>query len=287
MQQIEGRIAVVTGAASGIGRGIAERFLEAGMKVVLGDVEENALYQTSEALRAAGGDVHPVVVDVSKSDQVEALAAATLRKYGAVHVLCNNAGVVAGGAPTWTSSLDDWNWIVGVNMMGVIHGVRTFLPIMIEQDDEAHIVNTASTAGLMYGDGALYTGTKFAVVGMSESWYLELVASGRKPRMSLLCPGYVDTNLLDARRNRPAHLTPSARRPPSPQAEARWKRLVEQFKKGLSPLAVGQEVLDAIRQQRFYVLTHPHWTPGIEHRMRTILDGQNPSLRPVEPSGRG
>lgn len=288
MQKVEGRVAVVTGAASGIGRGIAERLAEAGMKVVLADIEENALSETAAALRASGADVHPVRVDVSKAEQVEALARAAISQYGAVHVLCNNAGVVGGGSPTWQSSLDDWNWILGVNMMGVIHGVRSFLPIMIEQGDEAHIVNTASTAGLMYGDGALYTATKFAVVGMSESWYLELKRGGHKPGISVLCPGYVDTNLLDARRNRPAHLSKPSPRPAGPQAEAAFRRITEAFKKGLNPRTVGAQVLDAIREERFYILTHPEWTPGIEHRMKTILAGQNPNVRPVsaiKPTG--
>jgi NAD(P)-dependent dehydrogenase (short-subunit alcohol dehydrogenase family) len=284
MQNVEGKVAVVTGAASGIGRGIAERLAEAGMKVVLGDVEEGALVRTAEAMAEVGADVHPVRVDVSRVEQVEALAAATLSKYGAVHVLCNNAGIVTGSSPTWQSSLEDWNWILGVNLMGVIHGVRTFLPIMIEQDQEAHIVNTASTAGLMYGDGALYTGTKFAVVGMSESWYLELTRGGYKPRMSVLCPGFVDTNLLDARRNRPADLPAAPARPRGPEAEAAWKRINELFKRGLSPRTVGDRVLEAILDERFYILTHPHWTPNIEHRMRTILTGQNPKLVAAPPA---
>jgi len=285
MQTIEGRVAVVTGAASGIGRGIAETLAEAGMKVVLGDVEQGALQRTTNELTNRGLDVHAVVVDVSKPEQVEALAGATVDKYGAVHVLCNNAGVVAGGSPTWRSSLDDWQWLMGVNMMGVVHGVRTFLPIMIEQGDEAHIVNTASIAGLIWGDGALYTASKFAVVGMSESWYLELVRGGYKPRISVLCPGLVDTNLLDARRNRPPHLSEVSPRPRGPKAEAAFQRMVEMFKKSLSPRVVGEQVLQAIREERFYVLTHPRFKPMIEHRMNTILAGENPSpLSATRPS---
>jgi NAD(P)-dependent dehydrogenase (short-subunit alcohol dehydrogenase family) len=184
---------------------------------------------------------------------------------------------VTGVTPTWRTPLEDWQWIINVNQMGVIHGVRTFLPIMIEQDDEAHIVNTASTAGLMYGDTAMYTGTKFAVVGMSESWYLELVRGGYKPRISVLCPGFVDTNLLTAQRNRPAGLKAPETGPVDPQAQSRFAWATEQFKKGLKPRAVGDHVLQAIKDERFYILTHPHWTPAIEHRMRTILSGENPS----------
>src|SRR5262249_5997642 len=161
--------AVVTGAASGIGRGMAESFLAAGMKVVLSDVEERALAQAEEALRAKGGDVHAVVANVSHAGQVEALAAAALRNYGAVHLLCNNAGVSAGGSPGWTTTLDDWRWVLDVNLMGVVYGIRTFLPIMIEQNTEAHVVNTASIAGLIPGIALPYTVSKAAVVALSES----------------------------------------------------------------------------------------------------------------------
>jgi NAD(P)-dependent dehydrogenase (short-subunit alcohol dehydrogenase family) len=285
MRTIEGRVAVVTGAASGIGRAIAEVLAEGGMKVVLGDVEADALQGTTHALRESGFEVHSVVVDVSKPEQVEALARATIDRYGAVHVLCNNAGVVAGGSPTWRSSLDDWHWLLGVNMMGVVHGVRTFLPIMIEQDDEAHIVNTASIAGLIWGDGALYTASKFAVVGMSESWYLELVRGGHKPRMSVLCPGLVDTNLLQSRRNRPLHLSEVSPRPTGPKAQAAFERMQAMFKRSINPRLVAEQVLQAIRDERFYIQTHPRFAPMIEHRMKTILAGENPS--PLTPTRDG
>lgn len=147
MQDFKDKVAVITGAASGIGRGMAETFIAAGMKEVLSDVETQALQETTRSLLDAGADVHAVPADVSKPDQLDNLARQTLSKYGAVHVLCNNAGIVVAGTSTWTSSLDDWHWIVGVNLMGVVHGLRSFLPIMIEQDTDAHIVNTASLGG--------------------------------------------------------------------------------------------------------------------------------------------
>jgi len=147
MKEFKDKVAVVTGAASGIGRGMAETFTAAGMKVVLCDIETQALEETTRSLRAVGADVHAVRTDVSKPDQVDDLARQTLRKYGAVHVLCNNAGIMVGGSTGWKSSVDDWRWIVGVNLMGVVHGIRTFLPIMIEQDSEAHIVNTVRWQG--------------------------------------------------------------------------------------------------------------------------------------------
>ena len=164
MNEFKDKVAVVTGAASGIGRGIAETFTATGMKVVLSDIETQALEETTRSLRAAGADVHAVRTDVSKPDQVDDLARRTLRKYGAVHVLCNNAGIMVGGSTGWKSSVDDWRWIVGVNLMGVVHGIRTFLPIMIEQDSEAHIVNTASLAGFIASGPAPYVSTKFAAL---------------------------------------------------------------------------------------------------------------------------
>jgi NADP-dependent 3-hydroxy acid dehydrogenase YdfG len=171
VKDLRDRVAVITGAASGIGRGMAETFAAAGMRVVLSDVEEDALDATTAEIRGAGADVCAVPADVSHADDVTALAESALRRYGAVHILCNNAGVFTGSRPSWESTLDDWAWILGVNLMGVVHGIRTFLPVMIEQDDEAHIVNTASLAGLITG-GSLYGATKSAVVALSETVHL-------------------------------------------------------------------------------------------------------------------
>ncbi len=293
MRDVKDKVAVVTGAASGIGRGMAESFVAAGMKVVLSDIESAALDETARALRGAGADVHPVLTDVSSQEQVDALAQETLRKYGAVHVLCNNAGVGIGegdarGRGSWRNSLADWQWIVGVNFMGVVHGIRSFLPIMIEQDSEAHVVNTASLAGLVSGgSGTSYTATKFAVVGLSENLYLELQTLGLKPRVSVLCPGLVDTNILNARRNRPARFASTSTPPPPTAAErlmADW--FAAQLKQGLSPRAVGDQVLEAIREERFYVLTHPEHNTAIDQRVKNLLSGRNPAPPPVPPEAR-
>jgi NAD(P)-dependent dehydrogenase (short-subunit alcohol dehydrogenase family) len=280
MKELENKTAVVTGAASGIGRGIAEAFIAAGMKVVLADIEEGALEETTRALLASGADVNPVVTDVSKADQVENLAKRTLEKYGAVHVLCNNAGVSVRSGPSWESSLDDWEWILGVNLMGVIHGIRSFLPIMIKQDTEAHIVNTASMAGLI-ANTALYGTTKFAVVGLSEALYLELQRGRFKPRMSVLCPGFVDTNIINAQRNRPSDLPEESPQPKGRVAQTINEWMAEQLKQGLSPRVVGDHVLAAIRDERFYILTHPEYQPLIEQRMKDLLTGSNPTFVPT------
>lgn len=282
MKDVKDKVAVVTGAASGIGRGMAEVFAGAGMKVVLSDIEQPVLERTCLALRASGADVHAVVTDVSQPEQVEQLAEQALRTYGAVHVLCNNAGVGNPAAATsWTNSLKDWHWVLGVNLMGVIHGIRTFLPIMIGQDTEAHIVNTASLAGLVPSGMTLYCTTKFAVVGLSESLNLEIRRENLKPRISVLCPGWVDTNILGSERNRPAELSNDAPAPATPVRQAVREWLGEQLKQGLSPRAVGEQVLAAIRDERFYILTHPATTPAIEQRMLDIVRGDNPTPIPI------
>ena len=214
MKEVAGKVAVITGAADGIGRGMAEAFAAAGMKVVLSDVEEPALAETTQALRDDGADVHAVVTDVSKPEQVQALADESVRRFGAVDVLCNNAGIAMPTPSSWETSLDDWKWIIEVNLMGVIHGVRSFVPIMLEQGSESHIVNTASIAGLVAGgDIASYAVTKFGVVALSEHLYLELEQAGAKTKVSVLCPGFVATNIMDSERNRPADRPDASRSP--------------------------------------------------------------------------
>ena len=198
MKDVKDKVAVVTGAASGIGRGMAESFAAAGMKVVLSDLQEEQLAVTTQTLKESGADVHAVATDVSKEDQVRALADAAVERYGAVHVLCNNAGVGVSAKTTWDATLDDWNWILGVNLMGVIYGVRTFVPLMLEQGAGGHVVNTASMAGLTTGPGdALYGVTKFGVVALSEHLFRELRLAGGAVSVSVLCPGFVSTNILE------------------------------------------------------------------------------------------
>ncbi len=281
MQDVAGKVAVITGAASGIGRGMAESFAAAGMKVVLADVEKDALVKTTEALRGTGADVHSVVTNVSKAEQVQALADESLKRFGAIHVVCNNAGVGVGATSTWEASLDDWKWILDVNLMGVVHGVRTFVPIMLEQGEESHIVNTASLAGLTTGPGsALYAVTKFGVVALSEHIHHELALAGTKTKVSVLCPGYVATNIVDSERNRPPELEDTSPLPTGPQAEAFQEWFREQLRNGLSPRSVGDQVLSAIREERFYILTDPDWNHMIEQRMKSLLDGRNPTMVP-------
>lgn len=284
MREVRDRVAVVTGAASGIGRGMAQAFADAGMKLVLADVEEAALEETARTLRAAGAELETARVDVSKPEQVDELADRAIERFGSVHILCNNAGVAAGGVPTWESPLEDWDWVLGVNLMGVIHGVRSFLPRMIEHGEPGHVVNTASVAGLVTGAGnAIYSVSKHAVVCLSESLYNELAALGSAVKVSVLCPGWVNTAIFEAERNRPAEFRPPEEQPLSPQAQMAFKIGAEMVAKGLDPRDVGETVLQAVREERFYVLTHPHWNNMIQHRLENILGGRAPT--PVGPPG--
>ena len=273
------KVAVVTGGASGIGRAMAERFAAEGMKIVIADVEAAALVRAVAEMKASGADAIGVRTDVSKAAEVEALAQAAVDAFGAVHVLCNNAGVGAGG-PSWEVSLADWEWVLGVNLWGVIHGVRTFVPLMLRQGEEAHIVNTASMAGLMSGvSGAAYNVSKHGVVTLSETLYAELAMRGGKVSVSVLCPGFVNTRIIESGRNRPGG--PMAAREPAPgsaQAEgAAWVR--NAIANGMAPKDVAQRVFEAVRDRQLYILTHPEMKGLIRHRMEDILEERNPRYR--------
>jgi len=278
MKELRGRVAVVTGAASGIGRALAERFATEGMKVVLADVERDALAGVEKALTAGGAAAIAVPTDVSKAGEVEALAQRTLDAFGAVHVLCNNAGVVTAG-PVWERTVADWEWVLGVNLWGVIHGVRVFLPIMLGQDADCHVVNTASMAGLISGPfNAIYHVTKNGVVSLSESLHHELAFVGARVKVSVLCPGWVSTRILESERNRPSALATAPTRPPTP-LEATMEQTVRQLlATGLPPARVAGLVVDAIRAERFYILTHPEWKGMIRTRMEDILEDRPPTL---------
>ncbi len=279
MKDFQNKVAVVTGAASGIGRALAGKSAQEGMKVVLADVEERALKQAEEELKAGGAQVLAVRTDVSQAADVERLAKLAFATYGAVHLLFNNAGVAA-GTTVWESSLADWQWVLGVNLWGVIYGIHSFVPRMLAQDSEGHIVNTASAAGLVSSSGmGVYKVSKHGVVTLSETLALELAARGAKLKASVLCPEWVNTRILDAERNRPQALQNAPQEQHmSPQMAAMVEVARQWVQAGLPPAQVAEMVFDAIRQEKFYILTHPqHTKQGVQLRMEDILQERMPT----------
>jgi NAD(P)-dependent dehydrogenase (short-subunit alcohol dehydrogenase family) len=277
MREFAGKVALVTGAASGIGLGMATRFAQEAMRVVLADIEEPALERAVNGLRAQDFDVVGVVTDVSSAESVEALASQALAAFGKVHVLCNNAGVGGGFEQIWEASVKDWQWAMNVNVWGVVHGVRTFVPIMLDQGEEGHIVNTASVAGLMPGS-RIYDVTKHAVVALSEALYHGLRKIDARVGASVLCPGLIDTNIMFAFRNRPTELHNIPGQLASPREVERAERIGNLAQEtGLPAATVAGIVVEAIRNDQFYILTHDRFDAPIRARMEDFLERRTPT----------
>jgi NAD(P)-dependent dehydrogenase (short-subunit alcohol dehydrogenase family) len=276
MFDFAGKVAVITGAASGFGRAFAEKGAALGMKLVLADVDEAALARAVEELRAAGADAIGVCTDVSRGDDVEALAQATLDAFGRVHLLFNNAGVGALGY-LWECSANDWSWVFGVNVMGVAHGVRVFTPIMLRQNEPAHIVNTASVAGLLSPSAmGIYNASKHAVVSLTETLYHDLRQSGAPVGCSLLCPAYVPTGIADSERSRPAGLRNDA--PPGESRRAADRQLERAVRSGRKSAAdVAEQTFDAVRDGRFYIVTHTAILEAVKLRHTDIEERRAPT----------
>ena len=295
MREFEGKVAVVTGGASGIGRAMADRFAAAGMKVVLGDVEEQALDRAVTELRQGEHDVIGVLCDVSTEAGVQNLADRALEAYGGVHILCNNAGVVAGGSIVgdrdqylWEQPLSDWQWTLDVNLWGVIHGVRIFTPIMLAQNEPGHIVNTSSTAGLTTGPTlGVYGVSKHGVTRLTEALYFHLRDAGAQVSCSLLCPGGVRTQIAAASRNRPddrlehdIHRLDDAE---TAQRSDNWAALIGET--GQDPAEIAEKVFTAINDDQFYILTHETQDPNLRLRFQNILERRNPQIPDLPPRG--
>ncbi len=269
MKDLAGKVAVVTGAAGGIGRAMAERFAQEGMKVVLADIEGQTLDATVRELKQQERDVIGVATDVAKPEALDELARQALAAYGKVHLVCNNAGVFLAPKPMWESTLRDWQWILGVNLWGVINGVRTFVPIMLAQDEPGHIVNTASQAGLVQSN-SIYSLTKHAVVALSEALHLQLRQQNAKLGVSVLCPLFVDTRIMEAERNRPHDLWNADQPETNPL----------QMRDTTPPSEDAEGVLQAVLDDQFFVFPHMDTVDdNVRARFDNIINRKNPEPR--------
>lgn len=270
-----GRVAVVTGAASGIGLGLCERFAAEGMRVVMADIEEPALAEAAAKLSGEGATVLPVQTDVSSAEQVADLRDAAVRAFGAVHVLCSNAGVGGPHGPLWQVTAGDWEWVLRVNLGGVINGVRAFVPLLADQD-AAHVVNTASVFGVFAGALGPYGISKHAIVALSETLYFQLRDQAPQVGVSVLCPGAVRTRFGSSARNRPAWAGPV---PEPTEAERASAEQFDQLQAaaGADPADVAALVVAGIRESRFYILTSTNRNEAITRRGAEIIAGGPPA----------
>jgi NAD(P)-dependent dehydrogenase (short-subunit alcohol dehydrogenase family) len=278
MKDFQGKTAVITGGASGIGRGLADRFAEARMNVVLADIEEQALGRAVKEMQDLQHSVIGVVTDTMRKESITELREKTISQFGNVHILCNNAGIAAMSASpkgVWEVPDRDWEWTMGVNFYGVLYGLQVFVPHMLEHGEASHIVNTASLAGLTSGGGP-YGVSKHGVLALTEGLASDLRANKANIGASVLCPGFVDTNIFDAERNRPNELTSDGT--PTAPGESR-ERIRNMLKAGKQPREIADIVFQSIEEDRLYVLPHPAWDDYVRARVDAVLArGSLPSV---------
>jgi NAD(P)-dependent dehydrogenase (short-subunit alcohol dehydrogenase family) len=275
MQEFSGRVAVITGAASGIGSALASRSVAEGMQVVLADRDEGALHRLAQELGGSGASVLAVTTDVARPEQVAALAERAFDHFGQVDLLFNNAGVLISGY-SWERSIDDWQWIININLMGAIHGLHSFVPRMLAQKTPGHIVNTSSLAGLLASPlMGPYTVSKQAVVALSETLHYEFESIGAQLRVSVLCPGPVATDIADSGSERDL-----ASAVPDDASEQLLGYLRAGIAAGISPAECAAKVFQGIRDEAFWIFTHEEFKPGYAARCDSILSGRNPHYEP-------
>ena len=274
MKDFGGKVAVVTGAASGIGAGLARAFAGEGMKLAVADVEADRLAGVAQELEGNGAEVVSRVTDVADKDQVSALAEETYARFGAVHVLCNNAGVTGASCPIWETPDQDWDWIMGVNLRGILNGLQVFVPRMIAQDEEGVVMNTSSFVGLSTGTSSVYGISKHAITRMTEGLHYDLKEAGSKLRAALLAPGAVASDFGLSERNRPAVLKLDLDGEEAEKRAGRRERIHAWLAvNGMTPDEVAQIALQGIRDGRFYIYTNPEEVKTrVEKRMKGILE---------------
>jgi NAD(P)-dependent dehydrogenase (short-subunit alcohol dehydrogenase family) len=275
MRDFQDKTAIITGAGSGFGREFARIAAGLGMNLVLADIQQDALDAITEELRAQGAQTLALRTDVSKAADMEALATATFETYGAAHLLFNNAGVGAGGF-LWENTVADWEWVLGVNVWSIIHGIRLFVPKMLAQGDECHIVNTASVAGLLSAQTmGVYNVSKHAVVTLSETLYQDFRVANAKIGVTVLCPAFVSTGIAHSERNRPADLPAGPLTPSQKIAAAATEKAVSSGR--ITAADVAAKTFDCIRENKFYCITHPKILGSVELRLQDIVAQRNPS----------
>ena len=280
MQDLKGKVAVITGGAEGIGKAIAVAVAAEGMKLVLADIDADKLNATVEELAGTGAEVIGLRTDVSSESSVQALADAAFERFGNVHLLINNAGVALAKS-AWETTQKDWEWVMGVNLYGVTNGLRAFIPRMLEKGEEGHIVNTASIAGLLSEPAlAAYNVSKFGVVTLSEGLHHDLTLRKAKINVSVLCPGWVKTRIAEAERHREADQRTDFTKIDKVSVMTGMS-IMKAVQNGIEPQQVASDVINAVKSNKFYILTHPHTKAGIQIRMEDILQERAPTLLPI------